>query len=115
MAGLLLSFSDVYPLVLFAPFSNSLILKPAMATGSKPTGVSTENLPPTSSGIMNVLYPSISERLLNAPLDLSVIAIILEALSVLPYFFSMWLFNILKATAGSVVVPDFEITTAPYS
>ena len=37
---------------------------PAAASGSSPTGVSTEKRPPTSSGMTNVGYPScVGERL----------------------------------------------------
>jgi len=37
-------------------------------------------------------------------------AIILSAAFILLILFSRWSFSILKAIAGSVVVPDFEIT-----
>ena len=38
-----------------APATNSRMLIPATAMGSKPTGVRTEKRPPTLSGIINVL------------------------------------------------------------
>ena len=83
---------------------------PATAIGNKPTGVSTENLPPTSSGIINVSYPSSSDTCFNAPFLASVVAYILFAASSFPYLFSKNSFKTLKAIAGSVVVPDFDIT-----
>ena len=46
----------------------------------------------------------------NAPLSLSVVANILSLAPSTPYFFSMKSLNILKAIAGSVVVPDLDIT-----
>ena len=83
---------------------------PAQAIGSNPTGVSTENLPPTSSGITNVSYPSSSANFFNAPFTLSVVAYILFLASAFPYFSSICFLRTLKAIAGSVVVPDLEIT-----
>jgi len=41
--------------------------------GSNPTGVKTENLPPISSGIIKVSYPSVSANFLRAPFALSVV------------------------------------------
>ena len=82
---------------------------PAQAIGNNPTGVNTENLPPTSSGITNVSYPSSSASFLSAPRDLSVVANILLLASSFPYFASICFLKTLKAIAGSVVVPDFEI------
>ena len=82
---------------------------PATAIGNNPTGVSTENLPPTSSGIINVSYPSSSDTCFNAPFLASVVAYILFAASSFPYLFSKNSFKTLKAIAGSVVVPDFDI------
>ena len=46
----------------------------------------------------------------NAPFLASVVAYILFAASSFPYFFSNKSLNILNAIAGSVVVPDFDIT-----
>ena len=83
---------------------------PATAIGNNPTGVNTENLPPTSSGIINVSYPSSSDTCFNAPFLASVVAYILFAASSFPYLFSKNSFKTLKAIAGSVVVPDFDIT-----
>ena len=83
---------------------------PATAIGSSPTGVSTENLPPILSGITNVSYPSSSDNIFNAPLSLSVVTYILLLASSIPYLFSNISLNILNAIAGSVVVPDFDIT-----
>ena len=46
----------------------------------------------------------------KAPLALSVVAKILSFAPSLPYLSSIIFLKILKAIAGSVVVPDFEIT-----
>ena len=46
----------------------------------------------------------------NAPLSLSVVTYILLLASSIPYLFSRISLKILNAIAGSVVVPDFEIT-----
>ena len=59
---------------------------------------------------MNVSYPSSSANFLSAPFDESVVAYILLLASSFPYFFSKNSLNILNAIAGSVVVPDFDIT-----
>ena len=83
---------------------------PATAIGSKPTGVNTEYLPPTLSGITNVSYFSESAKVFNAPFSLSVVTYIQLLASSIPYLFSSISLNILNAIAGSVVVPDFEIT-----
>ena len=83
---------------------------PAVAIGNKPTAVSTEYLPPTLSGITNFSYPSLSASVFNAPLSLSVVTYILLLASSIPYLFSNISLNILNAIAGSVVVPDFDIT-----
>ena len=83
---------------------------PATAIGSKPTAVNTENLPPTSSGTTKVSYPSASAKDFKAPFALSVVANILFLASSFPYFFSKYALNILNAIAGSVVVPDLDIT-----
>ena len=61
---------------------------PAAAIGSNPTGVRTENLPPTSSGTTKVSYPSASANVFKAPFALSVVAYILFLASSFPYFFS---------------------------
>ncbi len=87
---------------------------PATAIGSKPTGVNIEKRPPTSSGITNVSYPSLLASSRKAPRDLSVVAYILSFAPSLPYFFSKCALRILKAIAGSVVVPDFDITFYTY-
>ena len=92
------------------PFIISSISSPAAAIGSRPTADITENLPPISSGITKVSYPCSSASCLRAPLFASVVAYILLAASSFPYFFSNMSLNILNAIAGSVVVPDFEIT-----
>ena len=83
---------------------------PHAAIGNNPTGVRTENRPPTSSGITKVLYPSSSANVLNAPFLASVVAYILLLASSFPYFFSRKSLNTLNAIAGSVVVPDLDIT-----
>ena len=83
---------------------------PAAAIGSRPTADITENLPPISSGITKVSYPCSSANCLSAPFLASVVAYILFAASSFPYFFSNKSLNILNAIAGSVVVPDFDIT-----
>ena len=49
---------------------------PATAMGNKPTGVSTEKRPPTLSGMMNDLYPSLSAVTRAAPFRASVTATI---------------------------------------
>ena len=87
-----------------------LISTPIIASGTKPTGVITEYLPPISSGITNVSYPSLSANAFNVPRALSVVAMIRSLHSSLPYFFSMNSRNTRKASAVSVVVPDLEIT-----
>ena len=62
---------------------------PAAAIGNNPTAVNTENLPPTSSGITKVSYPSASAKVFKAPFLASVVAYILFLASSFPYFFSM--------------------------
>ena len=57
-----------------APCINSSMLIPAAAIGNNPTGVKTENLPPTLSGTTNVSYFSVSANVFNAPFALSVVA-----------------------------------------
>ena len=84
--------------------------QPATAIGRSPTAVRTEKRPPTSSGITNVSYPSASARFLRVPLALSVVQKILSLAFSLPYLSSTSFLNTLKARAGSVVVPDLEIT-----
>ncbi len=86
---------------------------PATAMGSKPTGVSTEYLPPTLSGITNVLYPSCIANVRKAPLEASVMATILFLDSTFPTCSSSLFFKILKDNAGSVVVPDLDILMMP--
>ena len=49
---------------------------PAAAIGSRPTADITENLPPISSGITKVSYPSLSAIAFNVPRALSVVATI---------------------------------------
>ena len=88
---------------------------PATDIGSKPTGVNTEYLPPTLLGITKVSYPSSSESFFNAPFLLSVVTYILFLASSTPYLFSKNSLNTLNAIAGSVVVPDFEITLTEIS
>ena len=83
---------------------------PATASGKSPTAEITENLPPISSGTTKLSYPSALASSLRAPFFLSVVAKILSFASFLPYFSSKASFRTLKAMAGSVVVPDFEIT-----
>ena len=83
---------------------------PAVAIGNNPTAVSTENLPPTLSGITKVSYFSSFDKVFNAPFFLSVVTYILFLASFTPYFVSNTSLKILNAIAGSVVVPDFEIT-----
>ena len=86
------------------------MLIPAAAIGNNPTAVKTENLPPTLSGTTNVSYPSSVASYLSAPLLASVAAYILFLAPSIPYFSSKCFLKTLKAIAGSVVVPDFEIT-----
>ena len=93
-----------------APFINLSISIPATAIGNSPTAVSTEYLPPTLSGITNVSYFSFCANVFNAPFFLSVVTYILFLASSSPYFDSINSLNILKAIAGSVVVPDLDIT-----
>ena len=93
-----------------APFINFSISIPAVAIGSNPTAVKTEYLPPILSGITKVSYPSSSASFLNAPFCLSVVTYILFLASSIPYFVSKISLNILNAIAGSVVVPDFDMT-----
>ena len=62
-----------------------------------------------SSGTTKVSYPSCVARLRNAPFLASVVANILSA-AFSWYFFINNSLQSLKAMAGSVVVPDFEIT-----
>jgi len=57
-----------------APCNKTLISTPLHAIGSKPTAVNTEYLPPTSSGTINVSYPSESLNVRSAPFALSVVA-----------------------------------------
>ena len=89
---------------------HSSMLIPLTAIGKSPTGVKTENLPPTSSGITNVSYFSALDNVFKAPFLLSVVTYILFLASSIPYLPSIISLKILKAIAGSVVVPDFEIT-----
>ena len=63
-----------------------------------------------SPGIISFLYPCSFANLFNAPLPESVVVIILSFAPSTPYFFSIVSFKIRKAIAGSVVVPDLEIT-----
>ena len=86
------------------------MFNPLAAIGSKPTAVRTENLPPTSSGITKLSYPSASANCFNAPFFLSVVTYILFLASLIPYFPSRISLKILKAIAGYVVVPDLDIT-----
>ena len=83
---------------------------PATAIGRSPTGVNTEYLPPTLSGITKVSYFSLSASCFKAPFSLSVVTYILLLASSKSYFASNSSLNILNAIAGSVVVPDFDIT-----
>ena len=83
---------------------------PATAIGNNPTAVKTEYLPPILSGTTNVSYPSSFANCFNAPFSLSVVTYILFLASSNPYLFSKYSLNILNAIAGSVVVPDFDIT-----
>ena len=93
-----------------APFISSSISIPATAIGKSPTGVRTEYLPPILSGITNVSYFSFVASFFKAPSFLSVVTYILFLASSKPYFDSINSLNILNAIAGSVVVPDFDIT-----
>ena len=86
------------------------MLIPATEIGNNPTAVNTVNLPPTLSGITNVSYPISFDNPFNAPLSLSVVTNILSLASSAPYFSSIYFLNNLKAIAGSVVVPDLDIT-----
>ena len=61
-------------LIAAAPAISSSISIPATAIGSRPTAVSTENLPPISSGTTKLSYPSSLASDLSAPLALSVVA-----------------------------------------
>ena len=83
---------------------------PWHAIGKRPTAVNTEKRPPTLSGTTNVSYPSASAKVFNAPRALSVVAKILLRASSLPYLAIKACCNTLNAIAGSVVVPDLEIT-----
>ena len=93
-----------------APLRRQSMFIPATAIGSKPTAVRTEYLPPISSGTINVSYPSFSDKFFNAPLLLSVVANTLDLALSFPYLLSSKSLRTLKAIAGSVVVPDFDIT-----
>ena len=62
------------------------------------------------SGITNVVYFSSFANVLRAPFLLSVVTYILFLASFIPYLFSIISLKILNAIAGSVVVPDFDIT-----
>ena len=88
--------------ILAPPISLSISI-PVAAIGSNPTGVKTEYLPPTLSGITNVSYSSSSANPFNAPFFLSVVTYILFLASSGPYFVSNTSLNILNAIAGSVV------------
>ena len=70
------TFSAVATSISLAPATSLRMSRPAIAIGTKPTGVSTEKRPPTLSGITNVLYPSWFANVRKAPLALSVMAII---------------------------------------
>lgn len=83
---------------------------PATAIGNNPTGVNTEYLPPILFGITKVSYCSSSASCFSTPFSLSVVTYILFCASPIPYLSSNKFLNILKAIAGSVVVPDFDIT-----
>ena len=98
-----------------APSSSFLMSYPAAAIGSSPAGVSTENRPPTLSGITNCGSPSAPAIECSAPFFSSVTTAILRFASSFPYFFSRCCLISLNAMAGSVVVPDFEMTTTEYS
>ena len=103
-------FSQYISSAVFAPYINLFISIPETAIGSKPTAVNTEYLPPMLSGITNVSYSSSFANFFRAPFSLSVVMYILFLASSIPYFDSINSLNILKAIAGSVVVPDFDIT-----
>ena len=60
-----------------------------------------------------VLYPSVSASLRSAPFFASVMAMMRCLASSFPTCASSCSFNNRKAMAGSVVVPDFEMTTMP--
>ena len=93
-----------------APFINFVISIPATAIGNKPTAVKTEYLPPILSGITKVVYFSVSASCFSASFFLSVVTKILFWASFRPYLFYNISLKILNAIAGSVVVPDLEIT-----
>ena len=63
---------------------NSSTSIPAHASGKVPTGVNTENLPPTSPGRTNVSYPSLLQSVFKAPFSLSVVAYIAFLAAFLP-------------------------------
>ena len=82
---------------------------PATAMGRRPTAESTLYLPPTSSGTTKHSQPSASARDLSTPRCASVVAKMCF-LAALPYFSLSSFLKTRKASAGSSVVPDFEIT-----
>ena len=96
-------------IALRAPPISASMSQPATAIGSRPTAVSTEKRPPTSSGTTKVSKPSLSASCFKVPRALSVVQKIRSLAPSLPYFFSRSSLKTLKAMAGSVVVPDFEI------
>ncbi len=81
MLGLLESFKAS-----FKPFTISLISIPANAHGNKPTGVIAENLPPMSSGILNVFQSFFLANERSVPLLASVTATTLSLAPSAPYF-----------------------------
>ena len=82
----------------------------ATAIGRSPTAVSTEYLPPTFFGILNISYSFLIAKSCKIPFSGSVVTYILDAAITLPYFCSNTTFRVLKVTAGSSVEPDLDIT-----
>ncbi len=82
---------------------------PHTAAGKRPTGVSSENLPPTPLGIKKVLKPSCFAIFIRLPFSASVVAIIWSWYLSPSFVFNMsWMIK--NWDMVSEVLPDFVIT-----
>ena len=93
-----------------APAISSSMLMPATAMGNSPTAV--ENRETTADVIRHneCLVSALSEKCLSVPFCRSVVTKMRSRAPSFPYFFSSSSRKTRNATAGSVVVPDLEIT-----
>ena len=80
--------------------TSCLTSNPATAIGRRPTGVSTEKRPPTLSGMMKLLYPSLSAHVRAAPFLASVTATMTSLASSLPRWSSTLLLEQTESESG---------------